>query len=107
MCSGTVEMDQKRRPRPMLARLMKQRPKVLVPKSAEDTSQRKVIEDLSREGNRAEVAAPDLVEVEDSGNLEGETPLKKKKKGGASGSGPSLPKKKAAELVDNYAVCVP
>ncbi|KAL2474246.1 hypothetical protein Adt_34982 [Abeliophyllum distichum] len=38
-----------RRPQPTLAHLTKQRPKVLVPGSAEDTSQRKVIEDLSRE----------------------------------------------------------
>ncbi|KAL2504877.1 Uncharacterized protein Adt_20498 [Abeliophyllum distichum] len=64
-------------------------------------------EDLSREENRADVAAPDVVEVEDSGTHEGEAPLKRKRKGGASGSGPSQPKKKAVELVDNYAVCAP
>ncbi|KAL2465408.1 Uncharacterized protein Adt_41259 [Abeliophyllum distichum] len=74
---------------------------------AKDTSQRKVIEDLSREENRMEVAAPDVVEVEDSSALEGEEPLKRKMKSGASGSGPSQPKKKAVELVDNYAVCAP
>ncbi|KAL2466557.1 hypothetical protein Adt_42408 [Abeliophyllum distichum] len=59
---------------------------------------RKVIEDLSREGNRTEVAAPDVVEIDDSVVPEGEAPLKRKRKGGASGSGPSQPKKKAVEL---------
>ncbi|KAL2461800.1 Uncharacterized protein Adt_45220 [Abeliophyllum distichum] len=73
---------------------------------AEDTSQRKVIEDLSREGNRAEVTAPDVVEIEDTCVPEGEVPLKRKRKGGASGSGPSQSKKKV-ELVDNYIVCAP
>ncbi|KAL2518532.1 hypothetical protein Adt_14779 [Abeliophyllum distichum] len=107
MCSDTAKMDQGRRPRPTLARLTKQRPKVLVLDSVEDTSQKKVIEDLSREGNRAEVAAPDVVEIDDLGVPEGEAPLKRKKKGGASGSGPSQSKKKAVELVDNYTVCAP
>ncbi|KAL2461760.1 hypothetical protein Adt_45180 [Abeliophyllum distichum] len=49
---------------------------------AEDTSQRKVIEDLSREGNRAEVTAPDVVEIEDTCVPEEEVPLKRKRKGG-------------------------
>ncbi|KAL2485127.1 Uncharacterized protein Adt_29883 [Abeliophyllum distichum] len=101
-----TEMDQGRRPWPTLACLSKQRPKVLVPGSAEDTSQRKVIEDLSGEGNRTEVAASDVVEIEDTGVPEGEVPLKRKRKDGASGSGPSQSKKKV-ELVDNYTVCAP
>ncbi|KAL2524629.1 hypothetical protein Adt_09683 [Abeliophyllum distichum] len=101
-----AEIDQGRCPRPTLACLSKQRPKVLAPGSAEDTSQRKVIEDLSREGNRAEVAVPDVVEFEDTGVPEGEVPLKKKRKGGASGSGLSQSKKKV-ELVHNYTVCAP
>ncbi|KAL2480841.1 hypothetical protein Adt_33807 [Abeliophyllum distichum] len=63
---GTAGMDQGRRLRPTLSRLMKQRPRVLVPGSMKDISQRKVIEDLSRKENRAEVAALDVVEVEDS-----------------------------------------
>ncbi|KAL2504482.1 hypothetical protein Adt_20103 [Abeliophyllum distichum] len=95
-----------RRLRPTLARLSKQRPKVLVPGSAKDTSQRKVIEDLSQEGNKAEVAAPDIVEIEDTGVPEGEVHLKKKRKDRASRSGPSQSKKKV-ELVDNYTVCAP
>ncbi|KAL2475475.1 hypothetical protein Adt_36211 [Abeliophyllum distichum] len=61
-------------------------PKVLVPCSTEDTSQRKVIENLSWEGNRAEVAAHDVVEIEDLGAPEREAPLKRKMKSGASGS---------------------
>ncbi|KAL2466094.1 putative abhydrolase domain-containing protein [Abeliophyllum distichum] len=83
LMASKAEIYQGRRPRPTLACLMKQRPKVLVPSYAEDTLQRKVIEDLSREENRAE------------------------RKGGTSGSGPSQPKKKAVELVDNYVVCAP
>ncbi|KAL2542801.1 hypothetical protein Adt_03779 [Abeliophyllum distichum] len=100
-------MDQGRRPRPMLARLTKQRPRVLVPGSVEDTSLRKVIEDISQEGNMVEVVALDVVEVEDSGAPEGEAPLKRKRKSRTFGSGPSQPKKKAVELVDNYAICAP
>ncbi|KAL2486135.1 hypothetical protein Adt_30891 [Abeliophyllum distichum] len=99
-------MDQRRRPRPTLTRLSKQRLKVLVPGSAEDTLQRNVIEDLSREENRIEVAAPNVVEIEDTGVPEGEVSLKRKRKGGASGPGLSESKKKV-ELVDNYTVCVP
>ncbi|KAL2461384.1 hypothetical protein Adt_44804 [Abeliophyllum distichum] len=78
--ASKAEMDQGRRPHPTLARLTKQRLKVLVPDSTEDTSQRKVIEDLSREENKAEVFAPN----EDSGVPEGEATLKRKRKGGAS-----------------------
>ncbi|KAL2485780.1 Uncharacterized protein Adt_30536 [Abeliophyllum distichum] len=96
-------MDQERRPRLTLARLTKQRPRVLVPGSTEDTLQKKVIEDLSREGSREEVAAPDVVEVEDAGVPEVEAPLKRKRNSGTSGAGPFQPKKKA----DNYAVCAP
>ncbi|KAL2497747.1 hypothetical protein Adt_23297 [Abeliophyllum distichum] len=51
-------MDQGRRPRPTLAKLAKQRPRTLVPGSAEDSSQRKVIEDLSRAGNKEATEAP-------------------------------------------------
>ncbi|KAL2485115.1 Uncharacterized protein Adt_29871 [Abeliophyllum distichum] len=104
LMASKAEMDQGRRPWLTLARLLKQRPKVLVPSSADDTSQRKVIEDLSREGNRTEVAASDVVEIEDTGVPEGEVPLKMKRKDGASESGPSQSKKKV-ELVDNYTVC--
>ncbi|KAL2491504.1 putative abhydrolase domain-containing protein [Abeliophyllum distichum] len=82
-------------------------PRFLVPGSAGDTLQKKVIEDLSWEENRTEVAAPDAVEIEDSGVPEGEVPLKRKKKCWASRSGPSQSKKKEVEVVDNYTVCAP
>ncbi|KAL2541047.1 putative abhydrolase domain-containing protein [Abeliophyllum distichum] len=107
LMASKAEMDQGRRHRPMLTRLTQQRSKVLVPGPAEDTSQRKVIEDLSREGNKTEVSASNVVDIEDSGAPEGEAPLKRKMNSGASGSGSSQPKKKAVELVDNYADCVP
>ncbi|KAL2480241.1 Uncharacterized protein Adt_33207 [Abeliophyllum distichum] len=106
LMASKAKMDQERRPRPTFACLSKQRPKVLVPSSAEDTLQRKVIEDLSREGNSAEVATPDVVEIEDTGVPEGEVPLKRKRKGWGFGSVPSQSKKKV-ELVDNYTVCAP
>ncbi|KAL2466584.1 putative abhydrolase domain-containing protein [Abeliophyllum distichum] len=89
LMASKVEMDQERRPRPTLARLMKQRPRVLVPGSAKDTSQKKVIEDLSRERNMVEVATLDVVEVEDLGTPEEDAPLKKKRETGTFGSGPS------------------
>ncbi|KAL2531138.1 Uncharacterized protein Adt_04489 [Abeliophyllum distichum] len=98
LMASNAEMDQERCPRLTLARLTKQRPRVLVPGSTEDTLQKKVIEDLSREGSREEVAAPDVVEVEDAGVPEGEAPLKRKRNSGTSGAGPSQPKKKAVVL---------
>ncbi|KAL2500030.1 Uncharacterized protein Adt_25580 [Abeliophyllum distichum] len=58
-----AEMDQGRRPRPTLAKLAKQRPRTLVPGSAEDSSQRRVIEDLSRAGNKE---AAKVIEVDDT-----------------------------------------
>ncbi|KAL2474364.1 hypothetical protein Adt_35100 [Abeliophyllum distichum] len=64
LMTSKVEMEQGRRPRPTLARLTKQRPKVLVLGSAEDTSQRKVIEDLSMEGNKEAVEASKVIEVD-------------------------------------------
>ncbi|KAL2471987.1 Uncharacterized protein Adt_40123 [Abeliophyllum distichum] len=83
----TTEMDQGKHPRPMLARLTKQRPKVLALGSAEDTSQRKVIEDLSREENIEAVGASTIIEVDDA--LEGEVPLSRKRNARASGTGTS------------------
>ncbi|KAL2533713.1 Uncharacterized protein Adt_07064 [Abeliophyllum distichum] len=107
LMASKAEMDQEGRPRPTLAHLTKQRSRVLVPGTAEDTSQKKVTEDLSREGIRTEVAAPNVVEVEDSGAPEGEAPLKRKRKSRTSGLGPSQPKKNAVELVDNYVIFAP
>ncbi|KAL2457868.1 Uncharacterized protein Adt_46192 [Abeliophyllum distichum] len=66
LMASKAEMDQGRRPRPTLACLTKQRPKILVLGSAEDTSQRKAIEDLSREGNKEAVEASKVIEVDDA-----------------------------------------
>ncbi|KAL2505234.1 Uncharacterized protein Adt_20855 [Abeliophyllum distichum] len=70
---------------------------------AKDTSQRNVIEDLSRERNREAVEASKVIEVDDA--LEGEVPLSRKRKARASGTETSQAKKNAVEVVDNYAVC--
>ncbi|KAL2497428.1 putative abhydrolase domain-containing protein [Abeliophyllum distichum] len=99
----SAELDQERRPRPTLARLTKQRPKVLAPGSAEDTSQRKVIEDLSREGNNETVDTSKVIEVDDA--VEGEVPLSQKRKVRASGAGASQAMASAVEIVYNYAMC--
>ncbi|KAL2485725.1 hypothetical protein Adt_30481 [Abeliophyllum distichum] len=96
-------MDQGRCPWPTLARLTKQRPKVLVPGYAEDTSQRKVIEDLSREGNKEVVEASKVIEFDDA--PEGEVPLSRKRNARASGTGTSQARGNAVEVVDNYAAC--
>ncbi|KAL2471818.1 Uncharacterized protein Adt_39954 [Abeliophyllum distichum] len=80
-----TDMDQGRRPRPTLAALTKQRPRMLVPGSAEDSSQRKVIEDLSRAGNKGAAESPKVIEVDDA--PETEVPLSRKRKARPSGSG--------------------
>ncbi|KAL2474234.1 hypothetical protein Adt_34970 [Abeliophyllum distichum] len=100
LMASKAEMDQGRRPRPTLAHLTKQRPKVLVPGSTEDTSQRKVIEDLSREENREAVEACKVIEVDDA--PEEEVPLSRKRKARASGTETSHAKENAVEVVDNY-----
>ncbi|KAL2492749.1 putative abhydrolase domain-containing protein [Abeliophyllum distichum] len=70
LVASKAEMDQGRRPRPTLAKLAKQRPRTLVPGSAEDTSQRKAIEDLSRAGNKDVAGASNVIEVDDAPEVE-------------------------------------
>ncbi|KAL2491835.1 putative abhydrolase domain-containing protein [Abeliophyllum distichum] len=70
LVASKAEMDQGRRPRPTLAKLAKQRPRTLVPGSAEDTSQRKAIEDLSRAGNKDVAGASNVIEVDDAPETE-------------------------------------
>ncbi|KAL2474673.1 hypothetical protein Adt_35409 [Abeliophyllum distichum] len=96
-------MDQGRRPRPTLAHLTKQRPKTLVPGSAEDTLQRKAIEDLSRVGNKEAAESSKVIEVDDV--PEAEVSLSRKRKVRASGTGASQATASAVEVVDTYATC--
>ncbi|KAL2535004.1 Uncharacterized protein Adt_08355 [Abeliophyllum distichum] len=90
-----AEMDQGRRPRPTLAKLAKQRPRTLVPGSAEDSSQRRVIEDLSRAGNKE---AAKVIEVDDT--PETEVPLSRKRKARPSGPGATQAAVIAVESAD-------
>ncbi|KAL2497639.1 Uncharacterized protein Adt_23189 [Abeliophyllum distichum] len=90
-----AEMDQGRRPRPTLAKLAKQRPRTLVPGSAEDSSQRRVIEELSRAGNK-EVAK--VIEVDDT--PETEVLLSRKRKARPSGPGATQAAVIAVESAD-------
>ncbi|KAL2469828.1 Uncharacterized protein Adt_37964 [Abeliophyllum distichum] len=91
-------MDQGRRPRPTLAALTKQRPRMLVPGSAEDSSQRKVIEDLSRAGNKGAAESPKVIEVDDAPEME--VPLSRKRKARPSGSGTSQAAATVVEVAD-------
>ncbi|KAL2543008.1 hypothetical protein Adt_03986 [Abeliophyllum distichum] len=104
-CFDTAEMDQGRRPRPTLAKLTKQRPKTLVPGSAEDASQRKVDEGLSRAGYKEVPGASNVIEVDDAPEVE--VPLSRKRKAKASGAGAGAGAS-AVEIADPYtAGCVP
>ncbi|KAL2532386.1 hypothetical protein Adt_05737 [Abeliophyllum distichum] len=96
-------MDQGRRPRPTLAKLTKQRPKTLVPGSAEDTSQMKADEDLSRTGNTEVAGASKVIEVDDAPEVE--VPLSRKRKAKASRAGASLATASAVEIADPYTAC--
>ncbi|KAL2491876.1 hypothetical protein Adt_27504 [Abeliophyllum distichum] len=91
-----ADMDQGKRPRPTLAALTKQRPRMLVPGSAEDSSQRKAIEDLSRAGNKEAAEPPKVIEVDDV--PEAEVPLSRKRKARPSGIGSS--QAAAVEIAD-------
>ncbi|KAL2475446.1 Uncharacterized protein Adt_36182 [Abeliophyllum distichum] len=96
LMASKAEMDQGRRPRPTLAKLTKQRPKILVPGSAEDASQRKVVEGLSRTGNKEVPGASNVIEVDDAPEVE--VPLTRKRKANAgAGTGPS-----AADIAGPY-----
>ncbi|KAL2492420.1 Uncharacterized protein Adt_28048 [Abeliophyllum distichum] len=85
LMASKAEMDQGRRPRPTLAKLTNQRPKTLVHGSAEDASQRKVVEGLSRAGNKEVPGASNVIEVDDAPEVE--VPLSRKRKAKASGAG--------------------
>ncbi|KAL2470966.1 Uncharacterized protein Adt_39102 [Abeliophyllum distichum] len=85
-------------PRPTLAKLAKQRPRTLVPGSAEDSSQRRVIEDLSRAGNKEAAEPPKVIEVDDA--PETEVPLSRKRKARPSGPGTSQAAGAAVEIAD-------
>ncbi|KAL2512859.1 hypothetical protein Adt_18459 [Abeliophyllum distichum] len=76
---------------------MKQRPKILVPGSAEDASQRKVVEGLSQAGNKEVPGASDVIEVDDAPEVE--VPLTQKRKANASGGGTGA---SAADIADPY-----
>ncbi|KAL2491666.1 hypothetical protein Adt_27294 [Abeliophyllum distichum] len=96
-------MDQGRRPRPTLAKLAKQRLRTLVPGSADDTSQRKVIEDLSRAGNKEAAEAPKVIEVDDAPEVE--VLLSRKRKARPSGVGPSQATTDAVEIAGLPTTC--
>ncbi|KAL2503741.1 Uncharacterized protein Adt_21223 [Abeliophyllum distichum] len=98
LVASKAEMDQGRRPRPTLAKLAKQRPRTLVPGSAEDSSQRKVFEDLSRAGNKEAAEASKVIEVDDA--PEAEVPLSRKRKARPSGARPSEATVEAVEIAD-------
>ncbi|KAL2497437.1 Plus3 domain-containing protein [Abeliophyllum distichum] len=85
-------------PRPTLAKLAKQRPRTLVPGSAEDTSQRKAIEDFSKAGNKDVAGASNVIEVDDAPEVE--VPLSRKRKAKSAETGASQARGGAVD-VDN------
>ncbi|KAL2542672.1 hypothetical protein Adt_03650 [Abeliophyllum distichum] len=60
-----AEFEQGKHPRLTIARLASKRPRILAPGSSEDSKQKKVIEDLSRERNREEAEKTDVIEIEE------------------------------------------
>ncbi|KAL2474772.1 Uncharacterized protein Adt_35508 [Abeliophyllum distichum] len=95
---GLMMMDKDKRLRPALARLSKQKPRALASGSSEESRQKKVLEDLSRQVNKE---ASKVIEVEDSAP-EGDVPLSRKRKSRASGTGAP---QGSVEIVDDYATC--
>ncbi|KAL2486694.1 hypothetical protein Adt_31450 [Abeliophyllum distichum] len=89
-------MDQGKRPRPTLARLSKQRPKTLAPGSAEDVSQRKAVEDLSKAENKEAAGASKVIEVEDAPEVE--VPLSRKRKAKSAETGTSQPRESTVDV---------
>ncbi|KAL2493394.1 Uncharacterized protein Adt_29022 [Abeliophyllum distichum] len=98
LITSQADMDQGKRPRPTLAALTKQRPRMLGPGSAENSSQRKVIEDLSRAGNKEAAEPSKVIEVDDA--PETEVPLSRKRKARPSGPGTSQAAATVVEIAD-------
>ncbi|KAL2540229.1 hypothetical protein Adt_01207 [Abeliophyllum distichum] len=99
-----AKMDQGMRPRPIMAHLASRKPKFLAPGFSEDSKQKKVIEELSWEENKGEAGVAGVIKIDEGVEASvGDVPLLRKGKTGAF----SQPKKKAVEVVDNYAVCNP
>ncbi|KAL2512348.1 Plus3 domain-containing protein [Abeliophyllum distichum] len=98
---GLMMMDKDKRPRPALARLSKQKPRALAPSSSEESRQKKVLEDLSRQGSKETAQTLKVIKVEDSAP-EGDVPLSRKRKTRAPGSGAS---QGSVEIVDDPATC--
>ncbi|KAL2497684.1 Uncharacterized protein Adt_23234 [Abeliophyllum distichum] len=72
-----------------------------VPGSAEDASQRKVVEGLSRAGNKEVPGASNVIEVDDAPEVE--VPLSRKRKAKASGAGAGAGAgASAVEIADPY-----
>ncbi|KAL2542144.1 putative abhydrolase domain-containing protein [Abeliophyllum distichum] len=103
LMASNVEMDQGKCPRPTLARLSRQRPKTLAPGSAEDVSQRKAIEDLSRMGNKEAAEASKVIEVDDA--PEAEVPLSRKRKAKSFGVRASQATTDAVEIANLSTTC--
>ncbi|KAL2471833.1 hypothetical protein Adt_39969 [Abeliophyllum distichum] len=98
---GLMTMDKDKRPRPALARLSKQKPRALASGTFEESRQKKVLEDLSRQVSKETVQASKVIEVEDSA-LEGDVPLSRKRKSRATGTGAP---RGSVEIVDDYVTC--
>ncbi|KAL2497075.1 Plus3 domain-containing protein [Abeliophyllum distichum] len=71
--------------------------------ASKDTSQRKAIEDLSREENKEAVEASKVIEVDDTPEVE--VPLSRKRKARTARTETSQAKRSVVEVVDNYVVC--
>ncbi|KAL2513347.1 hypothetical protein Adt_18947 [Abeliophyllum distichum] len=95
-------MDKEKRPRPSLASLSKQKPRALTAGSSEEVRQKKVLEDMSREGNKEAIEASKVIEVDDSIAPEGGVPLSRKRKSRVPGT--EAPQG-SVEIVDDYATC--
>ncbi|KAL2460632.1 Uncharacterized protein Adt_44052 [Abeliophyllum distichum] len=99
---GLMNMDKEKRPRPALARLSKHKPRALTASSSEEVRQKKVLEDMSRQGNKEAVEASKVIEVDDSTAPEGGVPLSRKRNSRASRIGAP---QESVEIVDDYATC--
>ncbi|KAL2497971.1 hypothetical protein Adt_23521 [Abeliophyllum distichum] len=94
LMASKAEMDQGVRPRPTMARLASRKPNSLAPGSSEDSKQKKVIEELSWEGNKGEASSAGVIKIDEEAEASGgDLSLSRKRKAEAS----SQPKKKAVK----------
>ncbi|KAL2497716.1 hypothetical protein Adt_23266 [Abeliophyllum distichum] len=130
LMASKAEIDQSMRPRLTMARLASRKTKPLAPGSSEDSKQKKVIEELSQEGNKVEAGVAGVIEIDEGTEASGgefcsllplqrtlpvtaagevilDIPPKVPQSSGGPDGGPYDSKRKSKELIGPHGAMIP